>query len=169
MASTITGGKLIVKLSESIILNNKNHKSDNIFIVDSITNIYKRIVTIPGTLYIGKTTLVSFKSTVGIADGAMDIQNVKYIRVTNLDDEETCHINLQIDTGEDDSNADDTATIILQPRQNFIMGSPNNSVAVDSTDNGLPTPGSIANLESIIAWSGGGDADRTVEVFIASV
>ena len=95
--------------------------------------------------------LISFKDTVGGADGAMDIQNVKYIRVTNLDSSNAVNLSLQIDTSENDTTAADSATVLLEAGKSFILGTPHDSVAVDDDDSAIVT--TLNDLESILVDS----------------
>ena len=61
----------------------------------------------------------------------MDIELVKYIRITNLDASNPIILNLLIDTGEDDSAADLGASIEIEAGKSFLMGSPHESILVD--------------------------------------
>ena len=139
---------LTVTLTADITVNGHQYGGTKSFIVSSIVDVYKRILTVPASV---DTTLVSFKSTVGIADGAMDIQNVKYIRVTNLDSSNAVNLSLQIDTAEDDTAAADSATVLLEAGKSFILGTPHDSVAVDDDDSAIVT--TLNDLESILVDS----------------
>ena len=98
----------------------------------------------------------------------MDIENVKYIRVTNLEASNSVILDLQIDTAEDDSAAADNAALLLEAGKSFIMGSPSDGIFVND---GGATPvtalSSLINLESIIIDPLA--AACKIEVFIASV
>jgi len=102
----------------------------NVLTVASVNDVYHRIVTVPDDVPI---SLATFKSTVGvaIAEQLMDIELVKYIRITNLDGSNPVILNLLIDTGEDDSAADLGASIEIEAGKSFIMGSPHESILVD--------------------------------------
>ena len=152
---------LTVTLTEDITVNGHQYGGTKSFIVSSIVDVYKRILTVPASV---DTTLVSFKSTVGIADGAMDIQNVKYIRITNLDGSNAVNLSLQIDTAENDTAAADSATVLLEAGKSFILGTPHDSVAVDDDDAGIVT--TLHDLESILVDSSS-HAVR-MEVLVAS-
>jgi hypothetical protein len=152
---------LVVTIIESITLNNKDHGGTISKTMTGINNIYKRIVTVPNGV---DTTVASFKSTVGIADSAMDIQNVKYIRVTNLDSTNPINLSLQIDAGGDDSAADASCTILVTAGKSFIMGAPHEGIHAD--DDAATLISSLVDLESIIVDSSSNDVD--VEVLIAS-
>ena len=153
---------LTVTLTESITVNGHQYGGTKTYTVSSIVDVYKRILTVPAGVY---TTLVSFKSTVGSADSAMDIQNVKYIRITNLDGTNSVNLSLQIDTDEDDSAADDSATVLLEAGKSFILGTPHDSVAVNSAAATVIT--ALNDLESILVDSSSHSV--RMEILVASV
>ena len=156
-------GTLKVKIQEDIILDNQNYGSKRTLEIGGITDIIKRIVTVPsGT----DTTVLMFTSTTGVVDGALDIELVKYIRVTNLDSSNSVNLSLQIDAGEDDSAADNTAGLLLEAGKSFMMGTPSDGIAVEDDAATLITDGTFKNLESIIIDSGTNAVQ--VEVFVAS-
>ena len=162
MASTVTASKLVVKLSESIVLNGEKQGGSSTVVINSISDIYKRIVTCPAN---SETTLVHFHSSV--ADGTLaplDIDNVKYIRVTNLDDTTSITLSLQSDVGEDDSAADESASLLVEAGKSFIMGSPNDGIGISDTNANLVTD--LVDLESLVVFTGSDAID--VEIFVAS-
>ena len=164
MASTVTADKLVVKLSESIILNGQRYGGSNILVVNSINEVYKRIVTCPANV---DTTVFRSGVTVDVTDSSMDVQDVKYIRLTNLDDTEPINVNLQIDvteSGSGASSANETATILLAAGHSFVMGTPHDSVAAYTTDSSVQTV--LHDLESILVDPGSNAVD--VEIFVAS-
>ena len=93
------------------------------------------------------------------------MENVKYIRVTNLDGANAVNLSLQIDAGEDDSAADASTTILLEAGKSFMMGAPSDGIATD--DDAATVITTLNNLESIIADSGSNAVQ--CEIFIASV
>ena len=160
-------GTLKVKIEENIILDNQDYSSKRTLEVGSINEVYKRIVTCPAN---AETTVVHFKQVVGAAggatkfDGALDIQDVKHIRVTNLDSSNSLTLSLQIEVGEDDSGADTSASILLEAGKSFIMGSGHDGVAVYATNANLVTD--LVDLDSLVVQPGGNAIN--VEVFVAS-
>ena len=72
---------------------------------------------------------------------------------------------MQIDVGEDDTAADTSGSIRLQPKQSFIMGNPEDGVAVSDANANLVTD--LVDLESIVVFTASNTVD--VEVFVASV
>ena len=161
MASTLSAATMTVTVTESINLNGKNQGGTNTLSVASIKDVYKRIVTCVDDT---DCTIATFRTATSTADGALDLENVKYIRVTNLDDANPVNLSLQIDTAENDSAAADSATILLEAGKSFIMGRPSDGIAVDSTGATIVT--ALVNLESLLIDPLSETVD--VEVFIAS-
>jgi hypothetical protein len=139
---------LTVTHTESITLNGQDFGNTNVFSITGINNIYKRIVTCPANV---DTTILRTGVTVDVTDSSMDVQNVKYIRVTNLDGSNSVNLNLQIDVTESGSGAsavNETATILLAAGESFVMGTSHDSVAVYDTDGSVQT--TLHDLESIL-------------------
>jgi len=153
---------LTVTITESVTLNGAARGSTNTLTVAGVDDVYHRIITVPANV---DTTLVNFHATVGASDSSLDVENVKYIRCTNLDSSNPINLSLQVDVGEDDSAADASATILLEAGKSFVMGSPSDGIAVDDDANTIIT--TLNNLESIIADSAA--AAVQMEVFVASV
>ena len=99
-------------ITESISLNGADRGSTNTLSVASVTQVFHRIVTCPTGQ---DTTVATFASTAddSAVSGSLDVEDVKYIRVTNLDSSNPVNLSLQIDAGEDDSAADESATILI--------------------------------------------------------
>ena len=161
MASTISTANLKVKITEEVILNGKDQGSSNTLTIGSIKDVSKRIVTIAAD---DDATVLVFKSTTASADGALDKDTVKYIRITNLDDSNSVNISLQLDSDEDNSAADIQSTILLEAGRSFIMGTPDEAVQVHDSSATIST--ALTDLESIIVDPGSNAG--TVEVFTAS-
>ena len=151
---------LTVTHTETLTLNGSAEGKTNTQTITGINDVYKRIVTCINDV---DTTLVTFRAAVNTADSAMDIELVKYIRITNLDSADPLHLSLQVDTGTD--GADHQASIHVAAGQTFIMGKTDEGIAVSDGDSNVDT--TLNDLESIIAHPTGGDSLQ-VEVFIAS-
>ena len=139
---------LTVTHTESITLNGQDFGNTNVFSITGINNIYKRIVTCPANV---DTTILRTGVTVDVTDSSMDVQNVKYIRVTNLDGSNSVNLNLQIDVTESGSGAsavNETATILLAAWESFVMGTSHDSVAAYDADGSVQT--TLHDLESIL-------------------
>ena len=152
---------LKVKLLEDIILSNQDYSSKRTFEISSISNIFKRIVTVAAD---DDATVLVFKSTTAAADAALDLQNVKYIRITNLDSSNSVNISLQLDSGEDNSSADLSMTHLLEAGRSFLMGAPDEGAHTDDDSATIVT--ALTDLESIIVDPGSNSGQ--VEVFVAS-
>ena len=159
---------LKVKIEESIILDNQDYSSKRTLEISSIDEMYKRIVTCPAN---AETTVVHFKQVAGAAggatkfDGALDIQDVRYIRITNLDSSNNLTLSLQVEVGEDDSGADVSASILLEAGKSFMMGSGHDGVGVSDANANLVTD--LVDLDSLVVQPGSNAIN--VEVVVASV
>ena len=170
MASTITASTLKVTIQEDIKLNGVQQGGVNTFNIGSINEIYKRIVTCPAST---DTVIATFKSTTSVTGSSgttaratsLDMEDAKYIRVTNLDDSNSVNLSLQVDAGENDGGADESATLLLEAGKSFMMGSPNDGIKVD--DDAAAVITNLNDLESIIIDPSDNAVD--VEIFIASV
>ena len=162
MASTITASTLKVTINEDIKLNGVQQGGINTLNIGSVNEIYKRIVTCPANV---DTTIAVFKSTTAVADTALDIEDVKYIRVTNLDDSNSVNLSLQNEAAEADGEADESATLLLEAGKSFMMGSPHDGIKVRSDAATIITD--LVDLESIIIDPSDNAVD--IEIFIASV
>jgi|TARA_R110002020_G_scaffold101179_1_gene238611 hypothetical protein len=72
---------LITTLSESVTLNGSVRGSTNTLTTTGIIDVFERILT---CTHSQTTTVLVFNSTPHGADGALDVENCKYLRVTNL-------------------------------------------------------------------------------------
>jgi hypothetical protein len=151
---------LTVTVTEDLILNGSTRGSTNQLTITGIESVYERVVTIPAN---SDGTVVLTKDTIASQDGAVDIQDTKYIRVTNLDSTNNVNLSLQIDADNDDSAANESATISLPAGHTFMMGTPHDAVAVSDANATIVT--ALHDLESIIVDSA--DQNVTVEVFVA--
>ena len=161
----ITTGTLKVNITEHCVLNGKNRGSSNSFSISSINEIYTRIIGCPADV---DTTIFRSGVSVDVTDSSMDVQDVKYIRVTNLDSTNSINLNLQIDVTESGSGAsaaNETATILVAAGESFVMGTPHNSIASYDADASAQT--TLHDLESILVDPGSNAVE--VEIFAASI
>ena len=159
---------LSVTINESITLNGRERGSEINLDIASITQVMQRIVSLPadGGSTATQTTIANFRTAVTTADSAMDDDDVKYIRVTNLDSSNNVHLSLQL-AADGGADASTQASVILEAGKSFLLGK---AVGVAAVDDDLPTAtalGSLVDLESIIAVNDN-NADVDVEVFVAS-
>jgi|TARA_R100000458_G_C8277115_1_gene252558 hypothetical protein len=76
---------LITTISESVTLNGSVRGSTNTLTTTGIVDVFERILT---CTHSQTTTIAVFGSTPHSADGALDVENCKYLRITNLSDDQ---------------------------------------------------------------------------------
>ena len=155
-------GVLTVSIKEELTLNGAQQGGINTLNIASINQSYKRIVTCPAS---ADTTIASFEATTATTAGkpSFDIDDVKYLRVTNLDDTNSVNLSLQISTAEN-GTADSSCTVLLEAGRSFISGTVHDGIAVDDDQKNIVT--SLTDLESLLVDPGSNSVK--VEVFIAS-
>ena len=151
---------LSTTITESVTLNGAERGSEITLDIAGVTEVMHRIVKCPADQ---DTTIAVFKGNASEADGALELSNVKYIRLTNLDSTNSINLSLQVETGED-SAADASASLLVAAGRSFIMGSPDSGVAV--SDANATIVSSLNDLESLLIDPGSNTI--TIEVFIAS-
>ena len=72
---------LVTTISESVTLNGSVRGSTNTVTTTGIVDVFERILT---CAHSNTTTVAVFNSTPHGADGALDVENCKYFRITNL-------------------------------------------------------------------------------------
>jgi hypothetical protein len=161
MASTITASTLTVTLSESITLGGNQYGGTKELSIASIKEVFKRIVRCVDDT---DCTIATFQTATNTSDNAIDLENVRYIRVTNLDDTNPMNLSLQV-AGAEGGTANMSATHLVGAGQSFIMHTVHDGIAVNDTDATLVD--SLTDLESLLVDPLSEDID--VEVLIASV
>ena len=153
MASTITAATLTVTITEAVTLNGYDQGSKNELTIASVNEVYKRIVTCTAS---NQTIVFTSNATVHGAANAVDVGDVKYIRVTNMDDTNALElgmiasgVNYQVELGAGESH---------------ILGSPESLMDAE-TDND-PAFGTMNDLVTIEVNPGGNAID--IEIFVAS-
>mgnify|MGYP003652791814 FL=1 len=151
---------LNITITEELTLNGADRGSTNTLAVASVTQVYHRIVTCPAS---SDTTIATFQTLTSTSDNAIDLEDAKYIRVTNLDASNPVNLSLQVSVDED-AAADASATILMDAGRSFIMGACHDGIVVDDDSDGIVT--ALTDLESILIDPGSNAV--TIEVFIAS-
>ena len=161
MASTVTAQNLEVSITESITLAGTNYNQTKSLVIPSIKEVYKRVVRcIDDT----DCTIATFRTATNTADNALDLENVKYIRVTNLDDTNPMNLSLQI-TAAEDGVADMSVTHLVGAAQSVILYTVHDGLAVSDANATIVT--SLNDLESILVDPLSENID--VEIFVASI
>jgi len=76
---------LVTTITETVTLNGSLRGSSNTLTTANIVDVFERILT---CTHSQTTTVAVFGSTPHSADGALDVENCKYLRVTNLSDDQ---------------------------------------------------------------------------------
>ena len=72
---------LTTTITENVVLNGSIRGSSNTITTAGIVDVFERILT---CAHSNVTTVAVFGSTPHSADGALDVENCKYLRITNL-------------------------------------------------------------------------------------
>ena len=144
---------LKVKIQEDIVLGNHDYGSKRILEIGSINEIMKRVVTCAASQ---TTTIGVFNSNAYGAAGAIDIEDSKYIRVTNLDGSNSIELAVV--------GAATLYQVKVGAGQSHVLGSADDLMLSEADTS--PSFGTMADLGSIQVNPGGNAVD--VELFIAS-
>lgn len=150
MATTITAQSLTITISEAINLNGQPINSENQLVIPSITQIDKRIVSIP---FASEVTVLNFGTAV--AAGTVIRGNVKYIRLTNKDAVNYVRVRVTKTSGA-------TFDVQVNAGQSFIMS--NASLSVSTTAGAFSA---FVDADSIICQANTAAVD--IELFVASI
>tara|TARA_R100000008_G_scaffold73706_1_gene52246 strand:+ start:68 stop:538 length:471 start_codon:yes stop_codon:yes gene_type:complete len=156
MASTISANTLKITIKEEIYLKGKNQGDSTTLSISNINEISKRIVTVPTS----EVEIIAMNTAV--SSGTFIEGDVRYIRITNLDNEN--HVSLTF------KNEDaDEFGLKLDRGQSFIYNGDMSGGVVDTMEAnaGAITPGTFADLVNITALADGAACD--LEIFVASV
>jgi hypothetical protein len=167
MASTITNATLTVTIRESVKLKNREQGGLTTLSIAGINEVSSRIVTAT-TTEAGLLGFLSALSNVGVTAnkvgylaGIYDDGDIRYIRITNLDD--TNYITL---TFRDEDNTE--FRVKVDAKHSFIYPGDNSGGVVDTMKAaGSALASGLADLVDVTV-----DADTAscdVEVFVASV
>jgi|TARA_R100000664_G_C2675032_1_gene85448 hypothetical protein len=144
---------LKVKIQEDILIDNQDYGSKRILEIASINEVMKRIVTCAASQ---TTTIAVFNSNAYGAAGAVDIEDSKYIRVTNLDGSNAVELAVV--------GAATLYQVTLSAGQSHVLGSADGLMLSEADTS--PSFGTMADLGSIQVNPGSNAVD--VEIFIAS-
>ena len=155
MTTTVTAATMTVTIAEDITLSGSQQGASNTFTIASVNEVSKRIVTVPTS----EKTIIAMGTA--ISNGTFIESDVRYIRITNLDD--TNHVSLTFK----DENASEFA-VKLDKGQSFIYNGDLSGGVVDTMDAGTTALTlALADLVDITALADTAAVD--LEVFVASV
>ena len=143
---------MTVNITSSLTLNGVNQGGNTSLSVTGINDVYKRTVACTASQ---TTTIAVFNSTVHGAAGAVDIENSKYIRITNLDCTNAVELAIVGAT---------LYQVSLAAGQSHMLGSADGLMLAEA--DASPSFWTMADLASIQVNPGGNAV--SVEIFIAS-
>tara|TARA_R100000789_G_scaffold75770_1_gene71344 strand:- start:143 stop:589 length:447 start_codon:yes stop_codon:yes gene_type:complete len=144
---------LTVTLTESVSLNDREQGATNSFTISNVDETMKRIVTCPAS---ATTTVATFAAATSTSVGAIDVDDCKYIRVTNLDS--TNAVELAV------VGAATLYQVTLAAGQSHVLGSPDDLMLAEADTS--PSFGTMADVASLQVNP---DSNAvSVELFIAS-
>jgi hypothetical protein len=150
MATTVTDANLRITITDKVTINGQKYGNTNTVTIGAIDEVYSRVVEVPPLLF---TSILKLGTTAGL--GAIKATNVKYIRITNLDD--TNYVNLKVFGG-------DAMVVKLDPGKSFLLG----GVSFDAASADI-AQGAVAHNTNFIVSAEATVAACDVEVFVASV
>ena len=145
---------LTTTVTENVTLNGSIRGSSNTVTTTGIGDVFERIVT---CAHSQTTTIATFAAAPYTSAGAIDVDDVRYIRVTNLDSEGT--IELAVVTTASNYQ------IRMTPGTSHILARANES-AVGEEDTS-PLFGTMENLASLQVRPDGASYSPRVEIFVA--
>tara|TARA_R100001163_G_C4905552_1_gene92175 strand:+ start:93 stop:542 length:450 start_codon:yes stop_codon:yes gene_type:complete len=146
---------LTVTITESVTINGALRGSNNTLTVSSITDTFERVVTCPQS---ATTTIATFSSNVYDSAGAIDTQNVKYIRVTNLSTTADCSLGV--------AGAASNYTILIPAGNSHIIARADDVMIAEA--DAVPSYTGLADITKLeIRPTASTDTD--VEIFVASI
>ncbi len=154
MASTVKTATLKILVQEDITLNNKVMGGKTIHSITSINEVTERIFTIPTHV----TSILALSSSAGA--GTFVTGKVKYIRLTNLDDEN--YVRLTFRSGSATGGSTNKYDIKLEPKRTLMFT--NSAISGSATG---ATFGSFSDFTSIDASANSSACE--VELFVATI
>jgi len=155
MATRLTTSTLRVTIEEDLTLNGVQQGTTNVLTIPSIAEVSRRIISVPAS------EVVIVAMSTAVAGGTFVETDVRYIRITNLDNENFVSLLFK------NENNDEFA-VKLDYGQSFIYNADLVGGVVDTMDaidNSTLTPGTFADLVNITATANTAAVD--LEVFVA--
>lgn len=150
MASTITAATATVTITESITLNGVDQGGSNTLSIANVNESDRRIATVPSS---GEIDLIELDTTNG--QGKFVRANIKYIRITNLDDTNFIRVRVKKSSAE-------TFDVKVLAGSSFILSS--GSIDANTSASAFSA---FVDLDNIAAQADTADCD--VEFCVLSV
>ena len=146
---------LTTTITENVVLNGSVRGSTNTLTTTGIVDVFERILT---CTHSQTTTIATFASTPHASAGALDVENAKYIRITNLSTDQD--MLLAIVT----TNTNYQVTVRAGASHVLFQGE---NIAIGETDTS-PAFGTLEDVTSVQARPSA-TTDVQVEMFVALV
>jgi len=149
-------GTLKVKIEESIILDNQDYGSKVTKEITGINDVFKRIVTVPAGVDV---TIVNFQATVGTtAYTTIDVDLLKYMRVTNLDSSNSVNLAVVGDTM--------NFQVVLEAGHSYMLSKADDGMVVEGATDTSPAFSGFEEINKLIVDSASNAVK--IEMFVAS-
>jgi len=147
---------LTTTVTESVVLNGALRGNTNTVTTTGITSVFERIVTCINSQV---TTVAVFGTAPYSAAGAIDVQNARYIRITNLDADAWIEVAVVTTAS--------NYQVLLTPGNSHILAQ-GEAVALAEEDTS-PSFGTLENLASIQVQPVGVSFDPQISIFVAAL
>ena len=143
---------LVATISESVTINGALRGSTNTLTVTDITNTFERTLTCPHS---NQTVIAVFQPNVYTSVGAIDLENTKYIRVTNIS--ATAVLDLAVST------TDTSYTVVLTAGASHVLCQADTTVK--GYNSATATFTTLQNITTMTVKPRSTD-DANVEIFV---
>ena len=147
---------LTVTVTENVILNNERRGSTNTTTIADITDTFERMVV---CAHSQTTTIATFATAPYTSAGAIDVENVRYIRVTNLDAEGALVLGVV--------TTNTNYQVRLTPGTSHII--PRGEAEIIGEEDTTPAFSTLENITSLQVRPEGTEHNPQVEIFVATV
>jgi|TARA_R100000655_G_scaffold107229_1_gene157392 hypothetical protein len=146
---------LTTTITESVTINGALRGSTNTLTVSGIIDTFERVVTCPHS---ATTTIATFSANVYDSAGAIDTENVRYVRVTNLSDS----YDIELGVAGTASNY----TILIPAGNSHIIARTNDGMVAEA--DAVPSYGALADITKLEVRPTTSNNINT-EIFVATI
>jgi|TARA_R110001583_G_scaffold52709_5_gene163338 hypothetical protein len=147
---------LTTTVTESVVLNGALRGNTNSVTTTGINNVFERIVT---CTHSQTTTVATFAAAPYTSAGAIDVENVRYIRVTNLDTAGALVLGVV--------TTNTNYQVRLTPGTSHII--PRGEAEIIGEEDTTPAFSTLENITSLQVRPEGATYNPQVAVFVASI
>jgi hypothetical protein len=147
---------LTVTVTESVVLNGALRGNTNSVTTTGINNVFERIVT---CIHSQTTTVATFAAAPYTSAGAIDVENVRYIRVTNLGEDSALVLGVV--------TTNTNYQVRLTPGTSHII--PRGEAEIIGEEDTTPAFSTLENITSLQIRPEGATYSPQVSVFVAAI